>query len=154
MTPRGFGTVLAMLMVGRLTSKVDPRLLMLIGFVLSAYAFWMPAHWAIDMDWRPVAMAGFVQGFGLGFIFVPLSLSAFGTLPSQYRSEATALFSLIRNIGGSIGISIAENYLSRASQANHQAIAAQVTPYNQALRDPSVAAWWDIHSTLGLSALN
>ena len=154
MTPRGFGTVLAMLLVGRLTSKMDPRLLMLVGFVLSAYAFWMPAHWAIDMDWRPVAMAGFVQGFGLGFIFVPLSLSAFGTLPSQYRSEATALFSLIRNIGGSIGISIAENYLSRASQANHQAIAAQVTPYNQALRDPAVSAWWDIHSTMGLSALN
>jgi MFS transporter, DHA2 family, multidrug resistance protein len=154
MTPRGFGTVLAMLIVGRLTSKVDSRLLMLGGFVLSAYAFWMPGGWAIDMDWRPVATAGFFQGFGLGLIFVPLSLSAFGTLPAQYRSEATALFSLVRNIGGSIGISIAENYLSRSSQANHQAIAAQVTPFNQALRDPAVSSFWDIHSTLGLSAIN
>lgn len=154
MTPRGFGTVLAMLMVGRITSRVDTRLLMFGGFVISAYAFWLPAGWSIEMGWWPVASTGFIQGFGLGLIFVPLSLSAFATLPVQYRSEATALFSLVRNIGGSIGISIAENYLSRSIQANHQAIAAKVTPFNEALRDPAVSSFWNIHSTLGLSALN
>jgi DHA2 family multidrug resistance protein len=154
MTPRGFGTVLAMLVVGKLTSRVDPRWLMLVGFLLSAYSFWLPGSWAIQMGWQPVAYAGFGQGVGLGLIFVPLSLSTFGTLAPQFRNEATALFSLVRNIGGSIGISIAENYLARTTQTNHQAIAAQVTPFNQALRDPAVSSMWNIHTVQGLSALN
>jgi DHA2 family multidrug resistance protein len=154
MTPRGVGTVIAMLMVGKLTNRVDARILMLAGLVISAYSFWLPGGWAIDMGWGPVAYAGFIQGFGLGLIFVPLSVTTFGTLPVQYRSEATALFSLVRNVGGSIGISIAENYLARSAQASHQEIAAQVTPFNEALRDPSIAAFWNLHSTAGLSALN
>jgi DHA2 family multidrug resistance protein len=154
MTPRGVGTVMSMLLVGRISNRIDARVLMFAGFVLSAYSFWLPGGWAIAMDWRPVAFAGFGQGFGLGLIFVPLSLSTFGTLAPQYRSEATALFSLVRNVGGSMGISIAENYLARSAQANHQAIAAQVTPFNGPLNDPSVAGLWNLHSTAGLSALN
>jgi len=75
-------------------------------------------------------------------------------MAAQYRSEATALFSLVRNVGGSIGISIAENYLAHSSQTNHEAIAAQVTPFNGPLSDPAVSAFWNIHSTAGLSALN
>jgi DHA2 family multidrug resistance protein len=154
MTPRGFGTVFSMLLVGKLTNRFDSRLLMLIGFAVSAYSFWMPHDWTIDMGWQPIALAGIGQGFGMGMIFVPLSLVTFGTLPQVYRNEATALFSLVRNVGGSIGISIAENYLSRATQTTHQAIAANVTPFNQALHDPAVSGTWNIHSTAGLSALN
>jgi DHA2 family multidrug resistance protein len=127
---------------------------MLIGFVVSAYSFWIPHDWTIDMGWQPIAIAGIGQGFGMGMIFVPLSLITFGTLPQAYRNEATALFSLVRNVGGSIGISIAENYLARSAQANHQAIAAQVTPFNGPLNDPSVSGFWNLHSTAGLSALN
>ena len=154
MTPRGFGTVISMLLVGRLSNKFDSRVLMLIGFLFSVYSFWMPHGWTIDMSWEPIALAGFGQGLGLGMIFVPLSLITFGTLPQAYRNEATALFSLVRNVGGSIGISIAENYLSRATQTTHQAIAANVTPFNQALSDPAVSSMWNIHSLAGLSALN
>jgi MFS transporter, DHA2 family, multidrug resistance protein len=154
MTPRGIGTVLSMLLVGKISNRIDTRFLMLAGFIVSAYCFWLPAGWSIQMGWQPIAIAGFGQGFGLGLIFVPLSLTTFGTLAAQYRSEATALFSLVRNVGGSIGISIAENYLARSTQVDHQAIAAQVTPFNDALRAPGVSAFWNLHSTAGLSALN
>jgi DHA2 family multidrug resistance protein len=154
MTPRGFGTVVSMLLVGKLTSRFDGRLLMLIGFLISAYSFWIPHGWNIDMGWQPIAMAGFGQGLGLGMIFVPLSLVTFGTLPMAHRNEATALFSLVRNVGGSIGISLAENYLARSTQASHQAIAANVTPFNQSLWNPSVSAMWNIHTTQGLAAIN
>ncbi|HEY3919913.1 MAG TPA: DHA2 family efflux MFS transporter permease subunit [Stellaceae bacterium] len=154
MTPRGFGTVFSMLLVGKLSNRFDARLLMLIGFVCSAYSFWIPHGWTIDMGWEPVALAGIGQGFGMGMIFVPLSLVTFGTLPQVYRNEATALFSLVRNVGGSIGISIAESYLSRATQATHQAIAATATPFNQALNAPAVANFWNTHTLAGLSALN
>ena len=154
MTPRGFGTVISMLLVGRLTNRFDSRLLMLAGFLCSAYSFWVPHGWTIDMGWEPVALAGIGQGFGLGLIFVPLSLVTFGTLPQAFRNEATALFSLVRNVGGSIGISISENYLARVTQSAHHAIAQNVTPFNQALTDPSVSAMWNIRSTAGLAALN
>jgi DHA2 family multidrug resistance protein len=154
MTPRGFGTVASMLMVGKLTQRFDGRLLMLSGFIISAYSFWLPHGWTIDMSWQPVAIAGFGQGLGLGMIFVPLSLQTFGTLPMAHRNEATALFSLVRNVGGSIGISLAENYLARATQVSHQAIASNITPYNQSLWDPGISAMWNIHTTQGLSALN
>jgi MFS transporter, DHA2 family, multidrug resistance protein len=154
MTPRGFGTVISMLLVGRLSNRFDGRLLMLIGFIISAYSFWIPSGWTMDMGWEPIAIAGFGQGLGMGMIFVPLSLVTFGTLPIAHRNEATALFSLVRNVGGSIGISLAENYLARATQASHQAIAAHVTPFNQALQDPAVSGIWNLHSTAGLSALN
>ncbi|HEX3972642.1 MAG TPA: DHA2 family efflux MFS transporter permease subunit [Stellaceae bacterium] len=154
MTPRGFGTVVSMLLVGKLTQRFDGRLLMLVGFLISAYSFWIPHGWTIDMSWEPVAMAGFGQGLGLGMIFVPLSLQTFGTLPMAHRNEATALFSLVRNVGGSIGISLAENYLARATQASHQAIASNVTPYNQSLWDPGISAMWNLHTTQGLAAIN
>jgi len=154
MTPRGFGTVFSMLLVGRLTNRFDARVLMLIGFVCSAYSFWITSGWTIDMGWQPIALAGIGQGFGMGMIFVPLSLITFGTLAPAYRNEATALFSLVRNVGGSIGISIAENYLARATQSTHEAIAATATPFNQALSNPAVAGFWNIHSIAGLAALN
>jgi MFS transporter, DHA2 family, multidrug resistance protein len=154
MTPRGFGTVFSMLLVGKLTNRFDARLLMLIGFLISAYSFWIPSGWSLDVDWLPITLAGVGQGIGMGLVFVPLSLVTFGTLPQSHRNEATALFSLIRNVGGSIGISLAESYLARTSQATHEAIASTVTPYNQSLWDPSIAAIWNLHTTQGLAAIN
>jgi DHA2 family multidrug resistance protein len=154
MTPRGFGTVFSMLLVGKLTNRFDARLLMLLGFVISAYSFWIPSGWSLDVDWLPITLAGVGQGVGMGLVFVPLSLVTFGTLPQSHRNEATALFSLIRNIGGSIGISLAENYLARTTQVTHQAIAANVTPYNQSLWDPGVSAMWNLHTAQGLAAIN
>ncbi len=154
MTPRGVGTVASMLIAGRLTNKVDVRLLMAIGFMCTAFSFWLPSGWTIAMGSGPVMIAGFGQGFGMGLMFVPLSLAAFGTLAPAYRNEATALFSLVRNVGGSIGISIAENLLAHSTQASHQAIGSAVTPYNHALLDPLVQQFWNIHTTVGLGALD
>lgn len=154
MTPRGIGTMGSMMIVGRLTNKIDVRLLMFVGFAISAYFFWLPTGWTLDMGWWPVAWAGIGQGVGMGLLFVPLSLSCFGTLDPKFRNEGTAIYSLIRNIGGSIGISLAEANLSSSIQANHQIVAAQVTPFNGALHVPGIASIWNLHSVAGLSALN
>jgi len=154
MTPRGIGTMASMMVVGRLTNLIDVRLLMAAGFAIGAYGFWLPTEWSLGMGWEPVVWAGIFQGIGMGFLFVPLSLSCFGTLAPQMRNEGTAIYSLVRNIGGSIGISVAEAYLANSIQANHQILATHVTPYNSALHAPGVASIWNLHSTLGLSALN
>jgi DHA2 family multidrug resistance protein len=154
MTPRGIGTMLSMMIVGRLTTRYDARLLMLVGFAIGAYGFWLPTGWTLEMGWWPIAWAGIAQGVGMGLLFVPLSLSSFGTLAPQLRNEGTAIYSLVRNIGGSIGISISEAYLANSIQANHQTLATHVSPFNSALRMPDIAAIWNLHTTSGLGALN
>jgi DHA2 family multidrug resistance protein len=92
--------------------------------------------------------------FPFGFIFVPLSTITFATLEPRLRTEATAMFSLMRNIGSSIGISIVVTLLAQNTQVNHASLAARVTPYRAALQTPSVAAFWDITEASGLGMLN
>jgi len=70
------------------------------------------------------------------------------------RTEAAGIYSLIRNVGASIGISFCETELARGMQISHQSFAAQMTPFNRALTAPGVQAYWNIHSPAGLAALN
>jgi DHA2 family multidrug resistance protein len=154
MTPRGITTMLAMLIVGRLSGRVDARLLMAFGFCLTAYSLWVSTSWSLEMDMWPIIIVGALQGFGMGFLFVPLSTSTFATLSPQFRTEATSLYSLVRNVAGSIGISIAETFLSRYTQINHSSLATDVTPYSQALQQPGVQQLWNLHSATGMAALD
>jgi len=84
------------------------------------------------MDGGPIIWSGFIQGFGTGFVYVPLAAVAFATLNIQLRNEATAVFNLMRNIGSSIGISVVEALLVRNTQVTHVALAAHVTRYGGA----------------------
>jgi DHA2 family multidrug resistance protein len=93
-----------------------------------------------EMDDWPIIMTGVIQGLGLGLVFVPLSTVAFATLEARYRTDATALFSLVRNIGSSIGISIVSAMLTRNVQINHTELSASINPYNPNLWDASPAA--------------
>jgi DHA2 family multidrug resistance protein len=85
-----------------------------------------------QMDAAPVVWSGLVQGFGSGLAFVPVATVTFATLPSSLRNEGTALFSLVRNLGSSIGISVIEILLARNSQIMHSTLAEQATPYDAA----------------------
>src|SRR5690606_173759 len=94
------------------------------------------------------------QGIGLGFIFVPLSTVAFSTLAQRYRNEGTAMFSLVRNIGSSIGISLFMSLLGQRTQGNHAALVEHLTPFREALREPWCPQIWDWTSSSGAAALN
>ena len=154
LAPRGVATMAGMLIVGRLSGRVDTRLMLLFGLVVVSYSLWDMGRFTLAMDWRPVIVTGLVQGFGLGFLFVPLSTIAFTTLDPRLRTDGAGIFSLIRNVGASIGISIVETQLARGIQVSHQSYAAQMTPYNRALSAPNISAWWDIHGPGGLAALD
>ncbi len=154
LAPRGIGTLFAMLFVGRLSGKVDFRLLLLFGFGLTAYSLWQMSAYSPEMDVWPIITASIVQGFGLGFVWVPLSTVTFATLAPALRTEASAFYSLVRNGGGSIGIAVAETVLARSVQANHAVLAQYATPYNDMLKLPNVQSLWNLHSTAGLAALN
>ncbi|HEY8591451.1 MAG TPA: DHA2 family efflux MFS transporter permease subunit [Sphingomicrobium sp.] len=125
--PRGVGTLISMLLAGRLTGKVDSRLLVGIGVVLMGVSLYMMTGFAIDQPARPVIVSGIVQGLGLGLIFVPLQTLAFETLSARLRTTGAALLNLSRNIGGSIGISIVSTQLVRMTQISHADLAQNIT---------------------------
>jgi MFS transporter, DHA2 family, multidrug resistance protein len=154
LAPRGIGTLLAMAVVGRLSGRLDARLLLAVGFAITAYSLWRMTGYSLGMDIWAVISITVLQGFGLGLVWVPLSTASFYTLPAHLRTEGSAFNSLVRNIGGSIGIAIGENVLVRSIQANHAWIAEQANPYNPMLHLPSVAQAWNLHTTAGLAALN
>jgi MFS transporter, DHA2 family, multidrug resistance protein len=154
LAPRGVATMAGMLIVGRLSGRVDMRLMLFFGLAVISYSLWEMGRFDLQMDWWPVIVTGIVQGFGLGFVFVPLSTIAFTTLDPRLRTDGAGIFSLIRNIGASIGISIVETQLARGIQESHQSYAALMTPYNRALTAPNVSAWWGIRGAQGLAALN
>lgn len=102
LAPRGMGTMVAMVIVGRLIGRADTRLLILFGLGLTAHSLWQMSGFAAFVPIPMIVATGVEQGLGLGFIFVPLSTTTFATLAPQFRTEGTAMFSLMRNIG-SIG---------------------------------------------------
>ncbi len=130
MAPRGVGTMISMLIVGRLVRKVDPRALVLMGLTLTAISLYEMTGFTPQMDSWPIIRSGVVQGLGLGLVFVPLSTIAFATLEPRFRADATSLFSLVRNIGSSIGISLVTAALTRNVQVNHAELGALIQPYN------------------------
>ncbi|MCB1488033.1 MAG: MFS transporter, partial [Bauldia sp.] len=135
LAPRGIGTMISMLVVGRLVRLIDPRLLVFAGLMLAATSLWMMTGFSPEMDEWPLITSGVIQGFGLGLVFIPLSTVAFATLDPRYRTEATSLFNLMRNLGSSIGISIVATALASNAQIVHATLVEWMNPFN-----PNLAA--------------
>jgi DHA2 family multidrug resistance protein len=154
MVPRGFGTMCAMMTAGRLTNRVDPRWLMFAGVIMLAASFWEMSGWTPDVSAWSMSVTTMVQGIGLGFVFVPLQIIAFATLDPELRTEGTALFSLMRNVGGAIGISVTSFLLAQNTQILHARIAENVTPYNRMLQTGSAYLFWNASRAKGLIGLN
>lgn len=135
MAPRGVGTMVSMIVVGRLVGRFDARLLVTFGMALTMAAFWMMTGYDTQMDSGPIIWAGAMQGFGLGFVFVPFSTLTFATLAARYRGDGTSMFALVRNVGSGIGISIVTSVLSRMLATNHEEIAARLGADAPAVRN-------------------
>src|SRR5271167_977659 len=112
-SPSGIGTMLAMLIAGRLIGRVSIRLMLTIGFATLAISLWQMSRYSLDLGVKEIIWPGIWQGIGLGLVFVPLSTSTFATLEADMRAQGTAIFSLVRNIGSSLGISMVQFLLVR-----------------------------------------
>jgi MFS transporter, DHA2 family, multidrug resistance protein len=152
MAPRGIGTMAAMLMVGRMLHYIDARAIMGLGFALTAVALYMMTTMTLDMGSRIIIVSGVVQGLGIGFTFVPLSAVAFATLAPDLRNDGTPIFSLLRNIGSSVGISIVQAMLTSGTARAHAELATDITAGNLAF--PSLPGAVNPATTAGLSILN
>jgi len=149
--PSGLGTMLAMLVVGRLTGKVDFRLLLGVGFAVTAFSLWQMTGYTLVLSQSDIVWPGIVQGIGLGLVFVPLSAATFATLSPQMRAEGTALYSLVRNIGSSIGIALVQALLVRNTQVAHASLTSLVNPANPALNE---AGGYSLATQAGTALVN
>lgn len=109
---RGIGTMIAMMLVGRMLKSIDARPLVGLGLLMSLWSIWEMVFYAPETSASWIVITSIVQGFGLGFIFVPLNSAAFATLPARLRTDGVALWTLIRNLGSSIGVSIVISQLT------------------------------------------
>ncbi len=149
--PRGFGTLLAMLLLSRLSKLMDTRWIIGLGFALTAVSGLQMTQFNLQMGMTTVMWSGVIQGLGTGLVYVPLAGVAFTTLRHSLRNEGAALFSLSRNLGSSIGISVVETLLTRNTQIVHASLAEHVTPFSPLVRAHLSGA---PSSVIGLSALN
>jgi DHA2 family multidrug resistance protein len=106
------------------------------------------------MDMEPIIVSGVLQGFGLGFVFTPLSTITFSTLPRAILTQGTAIFSLMRNVGGSIGISIVVALLAQNTQTVHSRLVEHVRPDNPLAQAPFLGPPYSLDTSAGLVALN
>lgn len=154
LAPRGVGTMFAMLFAGRLAFRFDPRYLMTGGVLLLLWSIWEMSRWTPEIAASSLVFTTFVQGIGMGFIFVPMNLVAFATLPPVYRTDGTALINLIRNVGMAVGVSITTTVLASGLQIAHSQLAEHVTPFNRALSQNAPSLMWNPQLPFGLQQLN
>jgi DHA2 family multidrug resistance protein len=125
--PRGLGAICGMPVIGYLSNKVDPRYLLTFGFVLFGLTTLYFGSITLQVSPTTLLIPILITGFGLSFVFVPITTAAYGTLPNEQIGNASGLFNLMRNVGGSIGISVAQTLLTRRA-AVHQNLIINSVP--------------------------
>ncbi|MGZ5032590.1 MAG: DHA2 family efflux MFS transporter permease subunit [Usitatibacter sp.] len=133
MAPRGIATAVSMMIVGRIVGKVDPRLIVGAGMVISAIGSDAMTMYSLDVSTFWIIWPALLQGMGLGLIFVPLSTIAYATLERSRMAEAAGIYSLVRTIGAAAGISIVTTLMTRQAQVIWNELGGHVTKYNPAL---------------------
>ena len=152
--PRGIGTMIAMFVVGRMINRVDNRLIILTGFLLTIASLWQMTGFSLQMGMGPVILSGLLQGFGLGCTFVPLNTMALSNLPRHVLTQGTAMRSLMRNLGGSIGISVLEALLIQNTQIVHSRLVEHLRPDNPLEQAPLLVPPFSLTTPSGITALN
>ena len=130
LAPGGIGNLVSLVIAGRLVARVDQRMLLGLGCMLSAIGLAMMSNLTLGVDYWMLTIPRFVQGLGLGFTFVPLTTLALATVPKDRLGNATAAFNVVRNIGGSIGIALATTYLARRSQYHQSTLVGHIDAWD------------------------
>ncbi|WP_445681020.1 DHA2 family efflux MFS transporter permease subunit [Radicibacter daui] len=131
-SPGGAILIVLMPIVGRLTGKVDARLLIGFGLVVSASGLLLTSHLSLDADYASVALCRLIQAAGLGFLFIPITSMAYIGIPREKSNAASAIINLSRNLGGSVGIALLITQLARGTQVHQNMLVHRASEYNPA----------------------
>jgi DHA2 family multidrug resistance protein len=134
MAPRGFGTMCAMLLAGRVIgARIDQRKMVAVGLCLLSFSMYNMSQWTPDVPQGELIANIIMQGFSVGIIFNPMQVLAFTTLEAKLRGSATPMMSLFRNLGSAIGVSVTQATLEHNTQVSHADLAAMANPFNRML---------------------
>jgi MFS transporter, DHA2 family, multidrug resistance protein len=150
---RGVGSMIGNFAVVAM-SRFDPRIGLVIGYTSQSMSGYMMAQFDLNVSMADVMFTSAFQGFGNSFLWVPLTVIAFGTLPTQRLGEATAVFHLIRNLGSAIVISICVGVVIHSAGVSYSVISENINPFNEAFGIASVAGGWSLDSLTGLAKLS
>ncbi len=132
LTPGGFALLLILPIVGKLVTKIDPRLLIAFGFVVSGLALFELSHINLAIDFHTAVWWRIHQALSLAFLFVPINTISYTDIPREQNNQVSAMVNLMRNIGGSVGISIFSTMLARREQVHQTFLAANIAPGSSA----------------------
>jgi len=150
---RGLGTLMGFFLM-IFANRFDPRAMILLGFLLQAVAGWQLAHLGVNPSTSDVFWPMALQGFGVGVLWVPITMVSFSTLGPQHVSEGSAVFHMVRNIGSSIHISLSITVAVHMARTSYAELAERVTPYSPSLTMPWMTGAWNLESARGLAALS
>lgn len=129
--PGGVASLMIMPVAGVLMRKgISPRAILATGIITMAYALWLMSGFNLQADFSSIAMPRFIQGFGLGLFFVPLAASTYVNVPKEEMGNASGIFNLLRNLGGSFGVAVASTLLSQRSQLHQSFLVEKINAYN------------------------
>ncbi len=151
---RAFGVIIGVSVIARLVDRVDPRILVLFGFLCLMAPQWAMSGWNQDVGWWDITWAMILQGIGSGVPFVTISAVAFSTLPTGLRTEGMSFFHLVNSLGIAIGATLIFNLVGRFSQASHASLTAHVSPFNELFRSETPGQAWDLGQQADLAALS
>jgi DHA2 family multidrug resistance protein len=152
-SPRGLGLLMALFVGGRISGKIDPRILIAIGLVCLAVSSGEMATWTAEVGEWPIAWTGFLQGVGGGIMLVPIQVTAFTALATYHRTEAAAVFNLVRSVWSSVGVSLMLTLFVRESTTARSVLVEHITPYSESLRMASPGGGFDPNSEHGLAMI-
>jgi DHA2 family multidrug resistance protein len=152
--PSGLGTMVSMLVAGRMVGRMDGRLIIALGFGLTTLSLWQMSAYTPQITEWDVIIPGFIQGLGLGFTSVPLTTMTFSTLDRKLRSDGTAIYSLSRNIGSSIGISAMQTLLVRNSATLHASLSSYISAAALMAHPDALSRVFDMGSMHGMAGMN
>jgi DHA2 family multidrug resistance protein len=130
MSPGGIGTLICMPFVGYLVGRRDARYLIVFSLIMMSVSMFMMSHYNLQISFWDAVWPRVVMGIGLAFMFVPLSTVAFGFMPRELTGDATGIFNLLRNLGGSFGIAAVTTILARQAQFHQARLVENITSYN------------------------
>jgi DHA2 family multidrug resistance protein len=149
---RGLGTLVAFFIM-IFASRLDPRAMIVLGFLMQAFAGWQLTQLDVSPSAESVFWPMALQGFGVGVLWVPITMITFATLGQGAVAEASAIYHMVRNVGSSIHISLSITLVVRMTRTNYAELAPAISPYNEALSLPWVTGGWNVHEPAGLAAL-
>lgn len=149
LSPRGIGSLLMSPVTGYLTSKFDPRKLLVIGLVIGAWTMIQLSGLNLQAGYWDIFWPQLIQGVGLSLLFIPLMAASVSRIPKERMGNATSIFNLMRNIGGSFGIAMMTTFLARRGQFHQTKLVANATAYDSQTREflQVMQVWFQAHGT-------